>query len=223
MNIPMSLNGDLVCEKTSSAALLLYICLCSEIACIYISTTSSFAFIAFTYLGALLHWHHFEVSLLILWQIIGKECHASLLATCEAPNTSISTLLVIVIAASNTSGRASDTRHTPPAGHSGSTWRSVSSPQGAPTVIYGMYTSSKGGGGATLSYPWCLRAYLPHWTPPLLQGSLAPVGDWKRTRQPNCTLHMTHRTLHMTHWTLHITRIDACSANPSQGSFRKRS
>ena len=73
--------------------LLLYICLLSEIACIYISTTSSFAFIAFTYLGALLHWHHFEVSLPILWQIIGKEGHASLLATCEAPNTSIPTLL----------------------------------------------------------------------------------------------------------------------------------
>ena len=50
-------------EVVLSGSLLLYICLCSEIACIYISTTSSFAFIAFTYLGALLHWDDFEVSL----------------------------------------------------------------------------------------------------------------------------------------------------------------
>ena len=61
----MSLNGDLVVKRRPQR-LLLYICLCSEIACIYISTTSSFAFIAFTYLGALLHWDDFEVSLPIL-------------------------------------------------------------------------------------------------------------------------------------------------------------
>ena len=65
MNIPMSLYGDLVVKRRPQR-LLLYICLCSEIACIYISTTSSFAFIAFTYLGALLHWDDFEVSRPIL-------------------------------------------------------------------------------------------------------------------------------------------------------------